>query len=179
MVSSFNLWMAVVNGRKELSHSVSNQWPHINTPLLPPPKGNYTALLPPLLIMCLRQFFLNVFERKEQTVHCALWVRKKDSGHSRINHRADWAVAHSPLSPRPSSCYSFIYLFFSFYFFWAFTISFHSIPLGLTMHFTDWANWVNTLNIFLHTAGFDRSRVEEVEDLPAGAVSRAVTQLPD
>lgn len=112
MVSSFNLLSAVVNDRKELSHSVSNQWPHINTSLLPPPRGNYAALLPPLLIMCLRQFSECVWEKRAW-----LWVRKKDSGHSRINHRADWAVAHRPLSPRGLKLL-FIYLFiFVIYFF--------------------------------------------------------------
>lgn len=55
MVSSFTLLISVVNGHKELPQSVSNQWPHINTPLLPPQRGNFTALLPPLL-MCLRHF---------------------------------------------------------------------------------------------------------------------------
>lgn len=138
MVSSFNLLMVVVNGHKELSHSVSNQWPHINIPLLPPQRGNYTALLPPLLIMCLRQFFCMRLREKSTNCECG----KKDSGQSRINRKSDWVVAHRPFSPRGLKLL-FIYLFFEQ------TSSlellpsaFHGVSVGLVMHCTGRANWV-------------------------------------
>lgn len=164
MVSSFSSLMAVVNGRKELPQSVSNQWPHINTPLLPPQRGNYIALLPPSF-MWLRHF-------------ACMCLREKGMKWGKSIH----GLTTKPTGPLPiglsvqeaSSCYSFFF-FFSIY-----------LPLSLyPLHFFAfwscnafyWPNKLSKVNMFHDMVGFDRSRVDKGENLPA--VSQAVAQPPD